>query len=253
MKFDKKLIILLSTLSIVFIFFYFFLFFQKGIELEGSFLKLNKTDDMYEYNGTAYGEKLKVIVSGDVNKSNSVTVSYSLGEKLNRTYIVNILSNTISSSDINVYYNNIVKFEGAYKPTNGFSQHNKVFTPTIDSFFDLWDKNGKPFVEEGKIIMYDNHSPFDDSYNVSIHHVVTTAFRDNVITRGSWPFLILAMLLLLITAIDIKWPLFIFTLNNFLSVKNPEPSDFYISMQKISWVVFPVISLFMLLASLSQH
>ncbi|MFA9377156.1 MAG: hypothetical protein ACERKZ_10450 [Lachnotalea sp.] len=41
--------------------------------------------------------------------------------------------------------------------------------------------------------------------------------------------------------IDIKFPLFFFQTRHLLEVSNPEPSDFYMFMQRISWVVYPVI------------
>lgn len=49
----------------------------------------------------------------------------------------------------------------------------------------------------------------------------------------------LAGLLSLTVAFPMAW----FKLNRFLSVRDPEPSDFYLAMMKVEWVLVPVLLL----------
>jgi len=69
------------------------------------------------------------------------------------------------------------------------------------------------------------------------------ATKKDVEFRGQIPFLLMALIILLITWVDIKFPLFLFTLRHFMSVEDPEPSEFYLMMQKLSWYVLPIIAL----------
>lgn len=60
----------------------------------------------------------------------------------------------------------------------------------------------------------------------------------------------MAIFLFILTIIDIKDPMLFFRLNHFLSVRDPEPTDFYISMQKVGWVVMPLLGIVLMIVAI---
>jgi hypothetical protein len=63
-------------------------------------------------------------------------------------------------------------------------------------------------------------------------------------------FLMPAIFLIIFTVIDRMFPLFFFKLRHFLDVKDPEPSDLYIAVQRLSWYAYPVITAILLIAAI---
>ncbi|WP_339366025.1 hypothetical protein, partial [Vallitalea maricola] len=70
-------------------------------------------------------------------------------------------------------------------------------------------------------------------YKVPLINVVELSLRDNEQKRGAGHLVFLAFFLFGITIFDYKYPLFFFNLKHILSVRDPEPSDFYIFCIKI--------------------
>ena len=51
------------------------------------------------------------------------------------------------------------------------------------------------------------------------------------------------LLLSALLALDAAFPLVIFHLQHMCDVKDPEPSDFYLGMQRAGWCVYPFLIL----------
>lgn len=84
---------------------------------------------------------------------------------------------------------------------------------------------------------------------VSINNIVSFATSENKMIRGKYQYLVTAIILFIVTLIDIRYPLFFFKLRHFLDIKDHETSDFYITMQRISWYMAPIIEIiFMIVA-----
>ena len=118
----------------------------------------------------------------------------------------------------------------------------------LGDMYNLYDKNGEMFHQLGAVVYTSSYAfaEFDPSYVGMIRLVL----EQNVMVRGNIGVLLLALLLIVLTVIDIKYPLAFFTMKHFLDVQNPEPSDFYITMQEISWVVVPIIALIVMIVAL---
>lgn len=235
----KRTLLLTVVIGIILSSTYLFFFFQKGIVFENSFLVLHEENDKSTYHGVAQKEPVTICVEPMPNEPKKITVSYSIGNGIQRNYSVTASPITPQETDVVVFQDETPLFHGTYRPSSD--------TPIV-----LWDKNEKPVLDNIRITQYENH-PFDASYTVATDEIVTTALGDNISIRGNWFALFLAILILSLTIIDIKHPLLFFTLNHFLSVKNPEPSTLYLCIQKIQWCVFPLIAMGLLIASLVVH
>lgn len=76
----------------------------------------------------------------------------------------------------------------------------------------------------------------------SITSIARFATGHGVEKRGEIIPLIMFFIALAIYLVDMKYPLFFFQLHNSISVKDPEPSEFYLAMQKLGWfVIYPIL------------
>lgn len=69
------------------------------------------------------------------------------------------------------------------------------------------------------------------------------AAGDNLHYRGSWQWFFFISVLAGLLSLTVAFPMAWFKLNHFLSVRDPEPSDFYLAMMKVEWVLVPVLLL----------
>lgn len=107
--------------------------------------------------------------------------------------------------------------------------------------------------KDGKTITYDTQILVNGEaphYEVYLANVVGYAASQYDSYRGKFQFLFPALILLIYTFIDIKFPLFFFKLRNTVTIKKPEPSDFYISIQKIMWYINPIIGIVLMILAI---
>lgn len=62
--------------------------------------------------------------------------------------------------------------------------------------------------------------------------------------------LFLAILLTLVTAAHVAYPMEIFEMQHWCSVRNPEPSDFYLATLPVAWGLFTLLTLVCYIAAL---
>ena len=65
----------------------------------------------------------------------------------------------------------------------------------------------------------------------------------DVVHRGSIGLYLLMVLMTLLLMLDVAYPLVLFRLEHCCDVRDPEPSDFYLAMQKVVWVIYPFLLL----------
>ena len=123
-------------------------------------------------------------------------------------------------------------FEGEYKKGSDF----------------LFQKNGRPIMDSNIQILVEGKNLYNKGYKISLKNVADLASFANDTIRGRWDLMTIALILFGLTLIDNKFPLFFFTLKHFVNVRDPEPSDFYILMQRISWYICPTIGIILMAA-----
>jgi len=227
--------ILFYACVIVVVSFYFKVFFTTGVYFDDTFLKKEVENSESHYIGKSIYGDISIIVKGLKNKQNSAKVIYRLPNDINMQYTVsfeNTSNRNLSIVSVKDEKGNII-FEGKYNKDSPF----------------LIDNNGEPLMDYGQIIV-NEENPYNEGYTIPIKNVVDMATFSNDTIRGRYEYLILAAILFIFTAIDIKFPLFFFNLRHFLNVRDPEPSDFYIAMQRIGWYVYPAIGVVLMIAAI---
>lgn len=223
---------------IVLLIFYFKAFFTTGVYFDHVFLKKEVVSCDNHYSGKGEYGRINITVKGIINKDSSADVIYKLPNNINKKYTVSFKDASnweLGIENIKDEKGNIV-FEGEYRKNDFF----------------LYDKNGEPLFEVNQIMTPHNViTPYNSSYEVPMKSAADFATFSSETIRGEYEYLMLAIVLFVLTLIDIKFPLFFFTLRHFLDVKNPEPSDLYIEIQRISWYVYPIIGIILMIAAIT--
>lgn len=105
-----------------------------------------------------------------------------------------------------------------------------------DSFRTLFTPDGELDMDFGVTFTNGSYDPWED-YEPSAGAILGLAYDEPDTRQGSWAYYALAVLCTLLVALDVAFPLTLFRLQYRFSVRNPEPTEFYMTMQKISWVV----------------
>jgi len=215
---------------------YFKAFFTTGIFFNGTFLKKEILLKETHYTGKDKQGDIKITVLGkaDYNEESEAKVMFSLPNNVVKSY--------------RVYLNRIDRWaQGSVEIED--ENNNKVFEGKyIKGSSILYDKENNPVID---IRLFKNSEEiFSADYEIPIKTIVSISLNEDETIRGNMHFMFLALFLIIITVIDIKYPLFFFELRHSFEVDNPQPSDIYLTMQKIEWVVFPVIALILLIVSI---
>lgn len=231
------MLLLVSLLLITFL--YLRSFFATGVDFNGIFLKKTTISNEVRYAGKGAQGDIIITVAGigsDTEKSKA-EVAYNLPGNINRHYVV--------------YFNH----KGKYALENveiRDENENTLFEGTYQrGSLYLYDLNNGPLIEN--IILYSNADrkiTYDKNYEVPLINIVQFASHEKESIRGHLGMLFVALVLISITAVDIKYPLFFFTLRYSMDVESPKPTEFYTTVQKISWYINPAIALILLLLAL---
>lgn len=235
-KFIKVgLIIFIAILSLI----YLKVFFQEGIIYNEVFLIREESPQGSNFQGKSKWGKINIITKGDYLKDHKVSLEYKLPNGNISNYDVEFnfdeRRNMHKIKILDNKGNNI--FNGFYISGSSFylldEAEEIVFPETINSFLE-----------------YEPKIPYNSTYKITPYNIVGLATQNDLDIRGDYPSLFFAIVLLTITFIDVKYPLFFFNLDTFLNIKDAEPSEFYLKMQRIRWLIFPLISLVLLISSI---
>jgi len=219
-KLQKRLLLIIPLIILLFFFLYLYQTSQKGFYLESTFLKESTHGKTHIYSGTLYQEKTKITVNKIDNKS---IITIKIGDKFQKTFdVISEKNSTSPGKMISIYENNIKIFSGIYGLSDVF----------------LIDEKGNAYLDNFNIVV--NNQPDWASFNVSYKTIADIALTKASSHRASWAMFFIITLIAIIMIIDIRFPLFFFNLKNFLNVKDPEPTGFFISVQKIFWCITPI-------------
>lgn len=220
---------------ILFCMFYFTLYNQEVIYLNG--VRLKKTDfqnGVTEYSGKYNTEEIKITAT-ELGEKES-TVDYIIPQ--NRRFTYTVIKSPVNGSEgykdeIKIVRDDNIIFDGYYISDNiGFC---------------LFEKSGEPYWGAYAVSVIINNDDFPADYTPSPTITARLAYNNLSEKRGNLAFLIMFLFILIVYIIDIKYPLLFFKLHHFFAVKDPEPTDFYIDVQRLLWYVFyPILLIFCL-------
>lgn len=202
--------------------------FRKGVVFEETLLRIQTEADHTTYYGTVYGDEVSVTVRPAESQ-----VEYAVGTRVHDVYTVEYPLDVMetqygSVQGIRILKNDKILFEGGYDPQQEFA-----------SWFD---KNGE--WAPGIYVTYGTSGGgLSAPEELPRGNVMYFLNGPDVVHRGSIGLYLLMVLMTLLLMLDVAYPLVLFRLEHCCDVRDPEPSDFYLAMQKVVWVIYPFLLL----------
>ena len=81
------------------------------------------------------------------------------------------------------------------------------------------------------------------TYETAPQSVMRFALEPELVCRGSFGIYMLLVLWTLLLLLDVNRPMALFRLQHCCDVRDPEPTDFYLAVQKVGWVLYPFLLL----------
>ena len=208
--------------------------FQKGVEFEGGLLRRTETEESVIYNGKVRGEQVEITVDRAAGE-NLTEVVFQIGDRIRdvctlETGLPPIQAEQLGPVEhIRITKNNRLLFEGGYDPEHDMG------------WYDL-DGSWDPLAMS---VSYDSTVGDDywEHYETDGETILNFARGPQLVSRGSWELYFAMLLLSALLALDAAFPLVIFHWQHMCDVKDPEPSDFYLGMQRAGWCVYPFLIL----------
>ena len=200
----------------------------KGVSFEEMFLKVENQGAQTVYTGRKYDEDVTVIC---YEEDGSTVVDFSVGERYHYVGRVEHPEGTIPTEHgrdlprIRILRNDVLLFSGGYDTEVGlFFSESGEWEPLFSM------KAG-----------YSNDPWYN--YEFTAGNIFYFANEPALVARGSWAFYAAMVFVSLLFAVEIAFPEQLFYFKHALSVRDPEPSDFFWAMYNISCVVLPILVL----------
>ena len=245
-KLQKIVLIALAAMAVVFALLTLFLHMRKGVEFEDGFLGLSDGaagSAVTAYTGKLRGEKVEITVNRAAGE-NLTEVVFQIGDRIRdvctlETGLPPIQAEQLGPVEhIRIMKNDQMLFEGGYDPEHDMG------------WYDL-DGNWDPLamsVSYGSTVGDD----YWDHYETGAETILNFAQGPELVSRGSWGLYFAMLLFSALLALDAAYPLALFRWQHMCDVKDPEPSDFYLGMQRIGWCVYPFLLLIGYIFALCQ-
>ena len=207
---------------------------RKGVEFEGGLLRRTETEEPVIYNGKVQGERVKITVT-DCPDEQRTAVEVQVGDRVRDECVVETGLPPIQADQlgpvehIRITRNGQLLFEGGYT-----AEHDM-------GWYDL-EGNWDPFTMS---VSYSSTAGDDywEHYETDRGTILSFARGPQLVSRGSWELYFAMLLLSALLALDAAYPLALFRCQHMCDVKDPEPSDFYLGMQRAGWCIYPILLL----------
>ena len=229
-RLQKIVLIALAAMAVIFTvqMFISHLFF-RGVQFQDTLLRAEETAEGAVYTGKAYGLPVSIRVTpGD---GNVTEIDYQVGMDFHETYVMEYpTEETVAAESgrsvpgIRIWKNGELLFEG------GRAENQE---------YGWYDADGQWDPGITVSVTYPGAEPEPES--LSRGQIFSFATGPEFTARGNVGLYAMMLLFSALVAVDAAWPRVLFYLRNCCDVRDPEPSDFYLSMQRIGWMAFPVL------------
>ena len=202
---------------------------QPLVQWGGSLLRPAEEGNAAVYTSAVYGEDIAIRVWPD---GADTVVEFTVGSRLRQTGRVTWPEGTIS------------------REHGGDVPRIEVFLDGASIFSGGCDRDsGALYLEDGSreigplVHYFTSYSSSWDNFALEASDVVRFAMGPDTVCRGSWTAYALGVFFSLLAATMVAFPRFFFRFQHALSVRDPEPTDFYLAMQKVNWVLLTAVAL----------
>lgn len=201
--------------------------FRKGVVFEETLLRIQTEADHTAYYGKVYGDEVTVTVRPAESQ-----VEYVVEDRIHDVYTVEYPLEPIQTEygsvfGIRILKNDKILFEGGYDPDQPHMQ--------------WYNKDGE--WDPGIYVTFSTSGGLSAPEELTRGNVMYFLEGPELVHRGSIRLYLLMVLLTLLLMLDVAFPLALFKLQHMLDVRDPEPTDFYLGMQRVGWVIYPFLLL----------
>ena len=226
---QKIMLVILAAMIVLFGVLNVVSLFRTGVVFDEQLLRKYDEEDHTRYSGKIHREDVTVTV----RTAGLLQVEYVVGDRICDVYTVEYPLEPIktefgTANGIRILKNDEVLFEGGYlsgqSPLSWFDQNGE------------WDA--------GIHITYSvSGEPERAPQELTKSNVMYFLGGPEVVHRGSIGLYLLMVLFTVILMVDVACPLVLFRLQYMLDVRDPEPTEFYLAMQRVGWVLYPFLLL----------
>ena len=210
---------------------------NEGVLFRETLLEVSRQGSTTVYSGTVYGTNV-TITSREENGTKYVNISVD-GEYYANCR-VEYPEGTIKTEygtevgRIKIIRDDEVLFSGGYDPSPEFNAYAKYFNED-----GTWDMDAMVAIHA-----FSSSNPWHN-YEFDLSDVMKFAYGPEFSARGSWMMYLIMLVASIFVALEIAFPNTLFYFSHFMSVRDPEPTEFYYAMHKLGSVL-SVIVLFIL-------
>ena len=234
---QKAVLISVAAMAVAFAILTFVFHRLEGVKFEEGFLRVSaQADDpaVTAYTGKLRGEQVEITVNRAAGE-NLTEVVFQIGDRIRdvctlETGLPPIQADQLGPVEhIRITRNGQLLFEGGYDPEHDMG------------WYDL-DGNWDPLAMS---VSYASTVGDDywEHYETDGGTILSFARGPQLVSRGSWALYFAMLLFSALLALDAAYPLVLFHWQHMCDVKDPEPSDFYLGMQRAGWCIYPILLL----------
>lgn len=232
-RLQKIVLLALAVMAVVFGILMIVSKLHPGLLLDGALLRPTETADTVTYAGKLHGEQVSISVRTESDTVTVITCEtecggsdvYRMEYPLAPILAVDGFAQGKMVDGIRITKNGDELFAGGYDRENG------GFWYDADG---QWDR-------DVYIATFTGSDAGTAAMELEKQDVMRFADDPELTARGSWLYYFLILFFSLIVALDAAFPLALFYWRHMCDVRDPEPSDFYLTMQRIGWVVYPIL------------
>ena len=235
-RFQKILTVILLAMIALFGLLNLLSRFNGGVTFEGSLLKKTVTEERITYAGRVYDETVVIEVQHN-DAADMTEVVYRIGNRITDVCTLERGLPEIqterghSVEGVRIHKNGALLFEGGYAFVAD-PQSLRWYAP--DGSVDL------SFYMETR---FESDTDHWKRYETTPQSIMRFALEPATVCRGSLLGYLVLVLWTLLVLLDVRRPMALFRLQHCCDVRDPEPTDFYLTMQKIGWVLYPILLL----------
>lgn len=231
-RLQKVLLGLLAAMAVIFGVLTLVFRFMPGVEWCGSLLRISHEGNATLYTGAAYGKDVSIRVYPDGDDTLAEFTIAGRAPQVGRiTWPEGTISTTFSGSvpRLEVYLNDRLLFSGGCNESAwifpGFFREDGSIDTALSQGLDGY------------------HSPDVEYFSPLASDIAAFALGPEPAYRGSWGVYFLALLFSAITAVSVAFPLALFRFRYRFSVRDPEPTEFYFSVEAGCWILLTALAL----------
>ena len=231
-RLQKTVLLVLAAMALVFAILTGISRTRPGVIFDGALLRPVEMADTVSYTGEIYGQDVTISVRRESDTVTTVTCAaggqedvYRLEYPLDPITVAEGYRQGEKVDGIRVSKNSQLIFSGGYDPREAYG---------------WYDSDGR--WDSGLSVEWDT-APTGETHALTLdeRNVMSFASGPDLVARGSWGAYVLVVLFSALLALDVAFPMTLFRLQHMCDVRDPQPTDFYLTVQRLGWVVYPFL------------